>query len=611
MGELISNFAQEKVISTITGPLLVISCPGSGKTTTIIERTHNMIVNGIDPNKILVVTFTKEAATEMKNRYESKYGNDNVFFGTIHALCFQVLSSYCKYTRENILLETEKWKFFKKEIGRKVSAEDIDEFIKQLIQEISAVRNEEKDISKYMPEVCDHKQFVNLYEKYSDMKKRIGKIDFDDMIILTRDLFKKDNALLGLWQNRFSHLMVDEYQDTNKIQSEICYMLAEESKNICVVGDDDQSIYKFRGANFKNLFQFKKQFPTCQQVNMGTNYRSCPEIVEIASKLIVHNKLRFNKQFNASRTTKGLINYHSYKNGADEAAGLVNMLKMYKSKGIPYSEMAVIYRTNKENILPVGKLISENIPFYTTEPLKDIHNDFIFQDILAYWRLANGCEIEGDLIRILNHPSRYLKTEYFKNCRFEKSELIKVVKNNYEFKDQCRVLSQIDDLIYSIKILRGKSPTDFMKCLDSPIVGYTQWFNNFAEFVQKPVDEFLEIFAILKEEGEKFETMEEWFIFVKKYSQELLEKKKKKNKDGVCLTTMHSCKGLEWKAVFVINVNDGTTPFSKAETDEDLEEERRMFYVAITRAKDILNIIYISNPLMSGLNPSPYIAEMQ
>lgn len=606
------NEMQKRAVNIIDGQVLLVACPGAGKTTVIVERTHHMIESGINPVNILVITFTNQAANQMKERYIKKYGNDPVLFGTIHSLCFRVVSKKYGYTREDILTPSEQWEFFRNEIiQKKIKVEDMESFIKGILSEISVVRNKELELRSYQSSTCnDSSDFRYLYRRYEDYKDRLGKIDFDDMLITCRKVFETMPEELKFWQKQFPYIMVDEYQDTNQIQAEIFYLLAGRNGNICIVGDDDQSIYRFRAADFKIMLDFPKKYPSCIKIPLTTNYRSEPVIIEHAAKLISHNKSRFRKDFKSFRKAEnGKVKVVPLNDTAMEASEIVKMIETYHDAGVPYSEMAILYRTNAQNQLLLGKLMKAEIPFFTTEAPKDYHNEFIFGDIMAYYRLSSGTWKKGDVQRILNRPGRYIKAEPFKDLPFDEDAFLRTCRT-LPAPNNMKAMAMIREMFADIEGLgKIKDPKTFCKHLGY-VMGYHRWIKDFAEFCRKDVDATMAIFDTLVEESKDFETMDEWKEYANFYASELMKTRRERRKDGVCLSTFHSAKGLEWKVVFVIDANEGICPSKQAETEEDYEEERRAFYVAVTRAKDHLHIMYTKSNNDTKNFCSRFITEM-
>lgn len=598
------NEKQRQMVAAKEGPVLVVACPGSGKTTTMIARAKALVDLGVNPSKLLVITFTKQAATHMQQKYEKTYGKDGITFGTIHSICYRMLQSVAGYTKKDILLESEKWAFLAGQLHGRVTAAEMEETISGVMREISFVKNKCIPPEAYEPDATDKRTFCALYHAYEDFRKAAGKIDFDDMLIVAREIFFNNGMVLEEYRKKYSYIMIDEFQDTNRVQADIFYLLAGENGNILVVGDDDQNVYGFRAADSSIMLDFPKKFPNCKIIYLDTNYRSEPEIIEIASKLIACNKKRFEKDFKGEKKGKGHIKITCFPDVVKQRDSVVEQLKKLHETGVPYEEMAVLYRTNKQNQMYAQRLIKDEIPFYTTEPIHDYHMEFPFQDFMAYYRLSAGNPWKGDLQRILNRPSRYLKGEAFKNCIYNLDQmLICAEKCTNPTSAKEKIFSMVDD----IDNLSTMNPSQFVGYLYN-VMDYKTGAMSFAAYCGKEEAEIEELLTLLKEEAKQFKTMEEWTTFAKEYGKKLQEKRK--NKEGICLSTYHSAKGLEWDYVFLIDCNESMTPFKKAESPEEIEEERRLFYVAVTRARKGVRFTWTSSNGPKKMFPSRFLTEM-
>lgn len=597
------SIQQKNAIDAVYGQNLIVACPGSGKTTVIIERLKRMVEKGISPESMLNITFTKAAALEMENRFKREC-HTNVTFSTIHSFCYKILSCEAGYNQGSILKESEKYVFIiQKLIELGIASGDLEELCKNIMQEISYIKNKEIPYTSYYPEFCEKKDFSIIYKGYESYKDSLGKIDFDDMLIYCRNMLRDNPNILAKYQKKYQFITVDEFQDVNHIQAEICYMLTGENGNLYIVGDDDQSIYKFRAADSSIMLSFKMRYPDANIMYLDINYRSGKEIVNRAGKLILYNENRYKKDFFAYKDEDGGVRTIKNIDSIKQTENIVAKIEERHIQGKDYSDMAILYRNNKLAVPFISAFIKKEIPFYTTEIPKD-HHAFIYEDIMAYWRLSKGQSKKGDLQRVLNRPSRYLKGEIFKDVEPTLSSCLKAC-NNADNVDNAQI--KIFEMMEDIKMLgKKKKPKTFIKYLVEEM-GYKKWLISYAQYRGKNDEEDLQILDILENEASQFESMEEWTVFVKYYEEKLKEIKIKKDKTGICLSTFHSSKGLEWDTVYIVNVNDGITPFGKAETVEELEEERRMFYVAATRAKTFLYLSYIDN---TKSKPSQYLYEM-
>lgn len=596
------TMAQQEIINQVNGPVLVIACPGSGKTTTMLGRTHHMVECGVLPRQILVVTFTRNAADEMKERFMKQYGRMGVTFCTIHHLCYAVIRKRWGFNIDNILKEYEQYSYFREYIKNKVDYNDREDFCKKIISEISYVKNSRKNPYAF-ESVCHIKNeaidFGRFYDDYAAWKQKHNKVDFDDMLLQCLDILKDYPAELEYWQNAFPYIIIDEFQDTNIVQADIFYLLASRYKNICVVGDDDQSIYGFRSADSSIMLNFNKEFPDTVQFHLDTNYRSGRSIIDAASNLIENNVVRFSKDFVASRTDQGLVESHNFQTGTEMVNFLIENIRKLRSSGIPYEKMAVLYRVNRSAVPVIPLLENEDIPYHMKDSVPDIHHEFFFWDVRTYYKLTTDPET-GDILKILNHPSRYLKRDDFANCQPTEKDFLdqadRLYGHGWNSADKKEKISRLFRLI---RRLKGKSPEEFVRLLFN--WEYDEWIEQQAAYMKRDVETVKASYQLVKEEAARFKDMEEWLRYADEYSAML--RRKAREKDGVTLSTFHGAKGLEWDSVFIIDANEGITPSKHAETREDMEEERRVFYVAATRAKNDLFIL-------SSKTPSIFIKEM-
>lgn len=596
--------AQKQVINQVDGRVIVIACPGSGKTTTILERTNHMIETGIPPERILVVTFTKAAADEMKGRFEKRYSHKGTIFSTIHSLCFSVLRKHDRLDASNILKEWEAYRFFRELMKDKVPYNDMDTFCKQILSEISYVKNAKLSPADFTSQChigSEKVNFQEMFSKYEEFKREHNKIDFDDMLIMCNNIFNKDKQELEYWQDYFPYIIIDEFQDTNIIQSEIFYKLSEKYGNLCIVGDDDQSIYGFRSADSSIMLNFTKLYPDAKAFYLDVNYRSGKKIIKMADKLIANNKVRFQKKFNAAKNDDGTVKRQKFASSEEEIDYVIKRIKDCKAKGIPYEEMAVLYRINKKGIPMISRLTKENIPFHTKEALPDIHKEVFFYDLKTYYKIVQGAGTREDVIKALSHPTRFLKKEDLEKIpKLSKYEMVSYYKRIGKERGRSFAfqIGKIYDFFELIERLKDKSPKDFAALLLDE--EYEIWLENYAEYMHRDWENLKTSFDEIKKEAASFKTMDEWFEFADDYANML--KEKNNVSEGVALSTYHGAKGLEWNSVFLLDSDQDVTPYKLAVSDEEIEEERRMFYVAATRAKEELYLLFQKE--------SPFVKEM-
>lgn len=597
-----ANKEQERAIATINGPVILVSCPGSGKTTTLLRRILNIVKNNVQPSQILMITFTKAAADEMKKKYKAFGGPEGVTFSTIHALYLKVLLTFGGYTKDDILKETDA-RFFLINLARKdYKINDPVKAVTLFMTQYSAARNNRVDIQKLIPEGISKDSFLYLAKRYVQFKKEEHKIDFDDMLQEAYDLLCGKPDVLALLQNTWKYIQVDEYQDVNGLQRDLIYMLVEKSRNLCVAGDDDQSIYGFRGADPNIMLDFMHDFPDAQKINISTNYRSYPDIILQASNLIANNKNRFAKEFLAGRTGTAEIFYESEKNIKEEIEQLIRDIK--RNSYAP-KDIAVLYRNNSQAEAVANLFYKNGLPFISTEKIPDSYESWIWEDIMAYYRLSRKAGSERDLARIIDRPNRYL-TKIFKSAKTKdhKGLLAETHILPLEWQRESAVKA-INRLFMDLDIMSKKDPLDFFMYLMYK-VGYFSYLKSYANAINQDMDAIESSLDLFKSDASKFKKMEDWLVNIKKRSFSLKQVKA----EGITLSTMHRAKGLEWKCVYIIDCNDNVIPSSKNKSPDAVEEERRLFYVAVTRAKETLHLMYVKNAL-SSKEGSRFLKEMR
>ena len=609
------NEMQKKAIFHKDGPLIIVAGPGSGKTTVIVNRAKEMIdTYHIKPQEILISTFTKNAALEMAARYNEicSINGRGVNFGTIHAICLNFLRNYFGYSYDKLCAENEKYgKLYT--IYKKYHFQTGDErkFIKAAASGISNIKNMRKDVQDPstfagFQGISDY-QMEKMYFSYMEEMEKEEKYDFDDILLLCHKHLLEEPKVLSVIQDTYRYIMIDEFQDTNRIQADIFYLIAEKYRNIVIVGDDDQSLYRFRAADPSIMLSFRKSFPEAEKVILGINYRSDGNIVRATRKFIEKNAERYPKDLQANRQSQEGIHFVQTEDEKEETNFIIDKVKREHDKGIPYGEMAVIYRTNKESQPINGKFMEKDIPFYAKkDDIIDIYSHFIYKDILNFWELANGSHDYRKWQRAMKRPTLYITGQCFKECK-NVDEIIewylergnrKKVKDIIQFKEKIQILNNFPHPKDLITFIRDR-------------MGYEKGLENYAKYMHESIDLLNMILDDLEKDASQFFTMKDWIQYGQAYHERILEQTKwEKGADAVSLTTMHGSKGLEYKVVFLINAVNGVTPNKNAETALELQEERRMFYVAMTRAKDQLYIIKPETYYEDKAEPSPYYKQM-
>ena len=605
--EVFLNESQEQAIKHYQGPAMILAGPGSGKTRVITYRTKNLIEQyGVDPSCILVITFTKAAAMEMKQRFlamtDRKYVTVN--FGTFHAVFFGILRHAYGYSADNIMKEEQKLRFFKEEISHMdLEIEDETEFIQNITGEISRVKNERKNILEYEALSCDTKSFRKLFQKYDNFLRRQNQIDFDDMLVYTYELLDQRKDILRAWQNKFQYILIDETQDMNQLQYDIVKMLAAPKNHLFMVGDDDQSIYRFRGARPEIMLGFQEDYPNARQILLDTNYRSRKQIVEAAIKVINHNEKRFAKEIKAVRPEGTPVITAMFDNQKDEYECMIEKILYYHKQGGNYSDIAILCRTNRQPGAFAEKLMEYNIPFQMRDAIPNLYDHWIAKNLMTYLKLGKGSQKRSDLLQVLNKPLRYISRE----CLEDEIISWDVMLQYYE--DKPWMCDRIETLQHDLKMLQPMNPYGALHYIRH-VIGYEQYLRDYALDHKLKVEELLDVLEEIQESAKGYDTLDEWQKHIEEYGQNLLKQQRvRESQDGVIICTMHSSKGLEFPIVFIPEANEGITPYQKAFLKEEIEEERRLFYVAMTRAKELLYIFSVKERFHKPLEISRFVTE--
>lgn len=605
------NEGQKKAITHETGPAMVLAGPGSGKTLVITYRVKWLIeCAGIHPSNILVITFTRAAAEEMKRRFHQFEGMKDapVMFGTFHSIFFMMLRYAYHYTGNNIIREETKRQYVKEMVEElELELEDENEFLSELLNEISYVKGEMMDLALYHSSNCADELFVKIYQGYEERLRRNQLLDFDDMLVFCYELLKERADILKLWQNKFRYILIDEFQDINRIQYEIIKLLAGKDANLFIVGDDDQSIYRFRGAKPEIMLGFERDYPETKKMILDVNYRCSEEIVESAERLIEYNKKRFAKNMKADRGSKVPVIYRQFANVSEECTSIIHGLRFYQKKGIALENMAVIFRTNTQPRLLVGRLMEYNIPFQMRDVLPNIFEHWIARNIIAYLKLAAGSRERSLFLQVMNRPKRYISRKMITESTVD----LKQLKQQTFGKKW--LYEKIDKLEMDLYLMKKMEPFAAIQYIRNG-VGYEEYLAEYARFRKMNPDDLEEILDQIQESAKNYHTLEEWFAYIDTYGEELkmqMEAGRNKEKQGVTLTTMHSSKGLEYEVVFIMDMNEGISPHKKAVKDADLEEERRLVYVALTRAKTYLFLYSVKELYQKEAKVSRYINEIR
>lgn len=600
---------QKKAVEHNKGPMLVLAGPGSGKTLVITRRTQWLIEKaGVAPGNILVVTFTRAAAGEMRSRFDRLMDGRHlpVSFGTFHAVFFSILKYAYHYSVENILSEDEKYEILR-EIIHQVDVEMDDErdFVMEIAGEISRVKGDMMSMEHFYPTSCSKEVFEEIFKAYGEKLLRRRRLDYDDMLVRTWQLFKNHPNILAAWQKKYTYILIDEFQDINRIQYEIIRMLSLPENNLFAVGDDDQSIYRFRGAKPEILLGFERDFPGAGKVVLNRNYRSTGDIVKRAEQLIRNNEHRYAKQMEAVRKDGGEVLVKAFKIPSDQYLKMIReIVDAHEKQGIEWEEIAVIFRTNIQMSGFVEQLMVYNVPFVMKDSLPNIYQHWIAKDIFAYMHIAFGDSSRSDYLRIINRPNRYISRTYLDEDPVDLSRLKEYLENR-EW-----MLERVEQLEYDFYMLSSMGPYPAIQYIRKSI-GYDEYLKEYASYRGIKSEDLLEVLDELMDKSHAYPTWQEWFDAIDKYSETLkvLSRQRLTEAEGIRLLTMHGAKGLEYDLVYIPDANNGIAPHKKAMTESDKEEERRMFYVAMTRAKNDLRVYFTRERYGKAAEMSPFIGE--
>lgn len=614
------NENQLKAVNHLDGPCMVLAGPGSGKTRVITYRIANMVVNkNIKPTSILAISFTKASSIEMKNRalsLSNDFRMNKVTYGTFHSVFFRILRYFENYNIESILDEKTKRIGLKNILkGLNIENADDDETIGQVINEISYVKNELMDKRDFKSEVLTNDEFIKVYNFYEEYKQQMNKIDFDDMLIKTYELLKNNKAALDRVRSVYRYILVDEFQDINKVQFEALKLIANPSNNIFVVGDEDQSIYGFRGSRPDFLLEFEEYFSNTKKVLLDINYRSKGEIINIANRLIEKNTNRYEKVIKCGQGNGAKVNYISPEDSEEEAVYIAKDIKnKVQEDYTEYTDFAVIYRTNIQSRALVDVFMDMRIPFVVKDSIVTIYDHWAAQDILAYLRIGVNPNSNKDWIRIINKPFRYISKDNL-NLIKDEPDFINSLINKCDLHP--KQVKTINDLDIDISYVKGLNPKNAISYIRTTL-DYDRYILDYCTNRKIKTNGLIEILNELESSATNFKTIQEYLEHIERVKSEIVDNKNNKETDGVIFTTMHSAKGLEFKNVYIIGANEGTIPHEKSyEIDDEekkndqIEEERRLMYVAITRAEENICISSPINKYGKRVSKSRFVEDIK
>ncbi|WP_061565078.1 ATP-dependent helicase [Heyndrickxia coagulans] len=615
---IVLNAVQQEAVKQTEGPLLLLASPGSGKTTTIIMRIGYLIEEkGVAPARIKAITFSRAAAADMKDRFQKLFPNlPPVDFSTIHSLAFELVRVFFRRTNVPFLLiEGEAGPYQKKKIlwnvykaihGEKITEDQLEE----LQTYISYIKNKMIPPKKWGKVATSVPEAARILKEYETFKKQgTGQLllDFDDMLIYANEILRRDPDLLRMYQGRYDYVLTDESQDTSMVQHAIVEKLVRRHRNLCVVADDDQSIYSWRGAEPSYLLNFKKVYPDAKILFMEQNYRSSQEVVTAANQFIKRNKHRYDKNMFTENPPAGPIRFVRLPDYKYQAKYLAQNIVVSEN----FSEIAVLYRNNMSSIALINEFDREGIPFY----LKDTDNRFfshwVVQDILNVMRLTFTDKRADILAQVHSKLDGYITKQQM--------EAVKGIHNNQSVFDNLVRYANLKDyqvqkvrkVKETLREMRGMPPLDAIQVIRDRL-GYEKALENMCKKFGFRKEYLIGVLNTLEDIADTLVTMEEFAARLKHLAHILKTAKGNKGRHAVALSTFHSSKGLEFEKVYMIDLVDGIIPGNDEKEDDLLMEESvRLFYVAMTRAKKSLEMVSYEKRNGSRAMDSPFVAAVK
>ena len=595
---------QEKAISSQARAVLVVAGPGSGKTTVLTERLVYLLKNATDSGSCLLLSFTRASSKEMSLRFR-KRGLSGVspHFSTIHALCLSLLKEGRGVGKENLVNLYEKMDWISRYfLEQGIAREEVEELLPNYCNQISYFKSitEEERLAFLREE--KNENFLPLFQYYEMMRKKRSKLDFEDLLIEVLLELQKNTDLAELWKRRYTHILVDEFQDLSLIQYAILKGLAERGASLFVVGDEDQSIYGFRGASPDILFRFEKDFPFCEKIFLQDNFRSKEEIVELSSRLIGKNKERFRKNLLGRQGRGGRAKYYIVESTAEEGRLIAEHVETCLKEGCRPEEIAILFRSKNQIPALLPEFLERNIPVVVYEEVNNVFQHFIGKDILAYLRLGMNPENGSDLIQILSKPYRGLRREKILHENTGLKDLLDSVKTGREH----RAVAALEMQLRTLSKLSPKEAVLFIR----KEIGYEKYLEDFAKKKNRDFTEWWDSLEEITSMSENYPDLESFFRFITEFNRKALEKRRSEEGKGVRFMTYHSAKGLEFDEVFLPDCIEGVIPDGRAKKQGELEEERRSFYVALTRARKGIHIYVTKTRYSKKTVPSRFIPEL-
>ena len=598
------NDMQKKAVTCTEGPLLVLAGAGSGKTKVLTTRIAYLInEKNVDPSSILAITFTNKAAKEMKDRVIKLIGNIgySMKISTFHSFGLSILKEHCDllgYSKNFTIIDSDDSMTLIKKIVKDLNLDSKIFNPKMIRNKISGAKNELMDPAEYVrfANTDMEEKIVSVYERYQKRLKLNNSFDFDDLLMLPIKLLKENPDVLKQYQEKFKYVMVDEYQDTNQAQYILTKMMSAKYKNICVVGDNDQSIYMFRGANYRNILNFEKDYKNTSVILLEENYRSTKNILDVANSIIKNNKSRKDKTLWTNNDDGLKIKYHRSSNEKDESFYVVSEIKKLLNNGVPLSEIAVLYRANAQSRNIEEVLLRDNIPYKVVGAFY-FYNMKEIKDLIAYLKLIYNHNDDNSLTRIINVPKRGIGLKAIENLNTKAMLEEKSLYDSLSTQKELDFKRLIDDLSKKSETM---SLTELVDCIlnDSKMKEELELEKTIESEVRL---ENLEEFKSITKSFEESKGIVSLGEFLEEISLVSDVEEYKNNTNVVTLMTIHSAKGLEFDNVFLIGMEEGLFPHANCLNDaEELEEERRLCYVAVTRARKRLWLVNARSRMLYG-----------
>ena len=543
----------------------------------------------------------------MKERFLKFVNRDRseVTFGTFHGIFYGILKAAYNLNASNILSEEEKYSILREmteKFGQEMEQEG--DFLEEIAKEISVVKGNCISLEHYYASCCSDEVFREIYNGYKNALRTRRKLDFDDMILCCYELFSQRSDILKAWQKKFVYILVDEFQDINSLQYKILQMLAAPANNLFIVGDDDQSIYHFRGARPEIMLNFTRDYPGAETVLLDVNYRCSGNILKTAMNVINCNKKRFRKKLTTPNDVGMPVTCKVFDNPREEAVCVAAALKKRLEKGEKLENTAILLRTNQEAESLITALMEYQIPFTMKEQLPNLYRHWICRNLLAYLHMAAGDRSRKNFLELMNRPNRYISRDALKNSQISFHDL-----REY-YKDKDWMCDRITTLETHLRILGTLSPFAAVNFIRKGM-GYEEYLREYAQFRRLKPEELLEILDRIHESTRGMKNLKQWEDYIEDYTEKLNEqaKRQRDRKEGVTVSTLHAVKGLEYDIVYILNVNEGSIPYRKAVLVEAVEEERRLFYVGMTRARRKLVLAYVNRQYEKEREPSRFLEE--